>query len=165
MGRMTDIVPETQYQSLQHLTNHPPSQHRPVMDKVTLEADHLLGDSPDNGIVLDESSLPEKGTNLSELPVNVADDTARSIISRLGFIPHWFTDLRWLQWAIGNYPVTPSPSSSACSWTNQSTSQTSFSLGARRRVTMAGFTFLSGKKLDSSDYRLYLPQKWIDDRK
>ena len=59
--RMTEVVPETEYQSLQHFTTHSPWEHRPVMDQVALDADRLLGGSPDTGLILDESSLPKKG--------------------------------------------------------------------------------------------------------
>ncbi|MDD2467542.1 MAG: transposase [Desulfobulbus sp.] len=37
--RMTEVVPETQYQSLQHFTTHSPWDYRPVMDQVALDAD------------------------------------------------------------------------------------------------------------------------------
>jgi SRSO17 transposase len=59
--RMTEVVPETEYQSLQHFTSHSPWEHRPVMDQVALDADRLLGGSPDSALVLDESSMPKKG--------------------------------------------------------------------------------------------------------
>ncbi|MDD2468407.1 MAG: transposase, partial [Desulfobulbus sp.] len=59
--RMTEVVPETQYQSLQHFTTHSPWDYRPVMDQVALDADRLLGGTPDSGLILDESSIPKKG--------------------------------------------------------------------------------------------------------
>jgi len=59
--RMTEVVPETEYQSLQHFTTHSPWEHRPVMDQVALDADFLLGGTPDSGLILDESSMPKKG--------------------------------------------------------------------------------------------------------
>lgn len=59
--RMTEVVPETEYQSLQHFTTHSPWEYRPVMDQVALDADRLLGGTPDSGLILDESSMPKKG--------------------------------------------------------------------------------------------------------
>lgn len=59
--RMTEVVPDTEYQSLQHFTSHSPWDHRPVMDQVAVDADRLLGGSPDSALVLDESSMPKKG--------------------------------------------------------------------------------------------------------
>ncbi len=58
---MTEVVPETDYQSLHHFTTHSPWEHRSVMDQVALDADRFLGGSSDTAIVLDESSLPKKG--------------------------------------------------------------------------------------------------------
>jgi SRSO17 transposase len=59
--RMTELVPETEYQSLQHFTTHSPWEYRPVMDQVALDADRLLGGTPDSGLIIDESSMPKKG--------------------------------------------------------------------------------------------------------
>ena len=59
--RKTEVVPETEYQSKHHFTTHSPWAHRPVMDQVALDADRLLGGSPDTALVIDESSLPKKG--------------------------------------------------------------------------------------------------------
>ncbi|MDD2464756.1 MAG: transposase [Desulfobulbus sp.] len=61
MTEMTEVVPETQYQSLQHFTTYSPWDYRPVMDQVALDADRLLGGPPDSGLILDESSIPKKG--------------------------------------------------------------------------------------------------------
>jgi SRSO17 transposase len=58
---MVEVIPETEYQSLHHFMSHSPWEHRPVMDQVALDADRLLGDSPDTSLVIDESSLPKKG--------------------------------------------------------------------------------------------------------
>jgi SRSO17 transposase len=61
LERMTEVVPEVEYQSLQHFTSNSPWGHRPVMDQVARDADRLLGGSPDTALVIDESSLPKKG--------------------------------------------------------------------------------------------------------
>jgi SRSO17 transposase len=58
---MTEVVPETEYQSLQHFMTHSPWEHLPVMDQVAVDADRLFGSSPDTAIIIDECSLPKKG--------------------------------------------------------------------------------------------------------
>lgn len=93
---MTEVVPGTKYQSLHHFTTYSPWDHRPVIDQVALDADNLLGGSPDSALIIDESSLPKKGKNLSELPANGADDSEKSIIVRLAFMPRWFSGHRQL---------------------------------------------------------------------
>jgi SRSO17 transposase len=60
LERMTEVVPETEYQSLHHFTLHSPWERRPVMDQVALDADSLWGGSLDSALLLDESSLPKK---------------------------------------------------------------------------------------------------------
>ena len=55
--RMTEVVPETEYLSLHHVTTHSPWAHRPVMDQVALDADRLLGGSPDTALVRQTATL------------------------------------------------------------------------------------------------------------
>jgi len=55
--RKTEVVVNSEYQSLQHFISHSPREHRPVMDQVTLDADHLLGGA-DTGLIIDETSNP-----------------------------------------------------------------------------------------------------------
>lgn len=59
--RMTEVVPETEYQSLQHFVSHSPWEYRPVMNQVALDADRLLGGTSESGLTVDESSIPKKG--------------------------------------------------------------------------------------------------------
>jgi SRSO17 transposase len=40
--RMTEVVVDSEYQSLQHFISYSPWEHRSVMDQVALDADHLL---------------------------------------------------------------------------------------------------------------------------
>jgi SRSO17 transposase len=58
--RMTEVVVDSEYQSLQHFISHSPWRHRPVMDQVALDADRLLGGA-DTGLIIDETSNPKKG--------------------------------------------------------------------------------------------------------
>ena len=110
---MTEVVPETEYQSLHHFTTHSPWEHPPVMDQIALDADHLLGGSPDSALVIDESSLPKKGRK--------SVGVARQWCGRLGKVDNC---------QVGVYA-----------------------------------SLVLGSSVTLADYRLYLPQEWIDDRK
>ena len=59
--RMTEVVPDSDYQSMQHFVTDSPWQARPVMDQVALDADSLLGGSLDTGLIIDETSFPKAG--------------------------------------------------------------------------------------------------------
>jgi SRSO17 transposase len=59
--RMTEVVPDSDYQSLQHFVTHSPWESRPVMDQVAMDADRLLGGSQDTGLIIDETSFPKVG--------------------------------------------------------------------------------------------------------
>jgi SRSO17 transposase len=58
---MTEVVPDTEYQALQHFVSHSPWQSQPVMDQVARDASQLLGGGPDTGMILDETSFIKKG--------------------------------------------------------------------------------------------------------
>lgn len=59
--RMTEVVPDSDYQSLQHFVTHSPWESRPVMDQVAIDAGDLFGGSPDVGLIIDETSFPKAG--------------------------------------------------------------------------------------------------------
>ncbi len=59
--RMTEVVPDSDYQSLQHFVTHSPWESRPVMDQVAMDADRLLGGSQETGLIIDETSFPKAG--------------------------------------------------------------------------------------------------------
>jgi SRSO17 transposase len=59
--RMTEVIKDSEYQSLQHFISNSPWKHRPVMDQVAKDCDILLGESSDTGLILDETSIPKKG--------------------------------------------------------------------------------------------------------
>jgi len=61
MERMAEVVPETDYQRLQHFLTHSPWDHRAVMRQVASEADRLLGGKPDSCLLIDESGFVKKG--------------------------------------------------------------------------------------------------------
>jgi SRSO17 transposase len=61
MERMAEVVPETDYQRLQHFLTDSPWDHQAVMQQVAAEADRLLGGQPDRCLLIDESGFVKKG--------------------------------------------------------------------------------------------------------
>jgi SRSO17 transposase len=61
MERMEEVVPDCNYQSLQHFLSHSQWDVRAVLDQVAREADRHLGGSADTGFFIDESSFAKKG--------------------------------------------------------------------------------------------------------
>lgn len=59
--RMIEVVPNTEYQALQHFASKSPWDHRMVMDQVALDSDRHLGGTPDSGLIIDETGIPKKG--------------------------------------------------------------------------------------------------------
>jgi len=66
--RMEEVVPDCDYQSLQHFVSNSEWDARPVLDQVAVEADRHLGGSPDSCLAIDESAFQKKG----EMSVGVA---------------------------------------------------------------------------------------------
>jgi SRSO17 transposase len=58
---MTEVVPDSDYQSLQHFVTHSPWESRPVIDQVAMDVDCLFGGSSDTGLIIDETSFPKAG--------------------------------------------------------------------------------------------------------
>jgi len=61
MERMAEVVPETDYQRLQHFLSHSPWDPQAVMQQVAAEADRLLGGQPDSCLLIDEPGFVKKG--------------------------------------------------------------------------------------------------------
>lgn len=61
MERMEEVVPNCDYQALQHFLSHSQWDARAVLDQLALEADHHLGGSADTGFFIDESGFAKKG--------------------------------------------------------------------------------------------------------
>lgn len=61
MERMVEVVPQCDYQSLQHFLSHSQWDARAVLNQVAVEADRHLGGSADTGFFIDESSFAKKG--------------------------------------------------------------------------------------------------------
>jgi SRSO17 transposase len=61
MERMEEVVPECDYQSLQHFLSTSDWDARAVLDQVAVEADRHLGGAEDSCLLLDESAFEKKG--------------------------------------------------------------------------------------------------------
>lgn len=61
MERMEEVVPDCNYQSLQHFLSHSQWDARAVLDQVAREADSHLGGTEDSALLLDESAFAKKG--------------------------------------------------------------------------------------------------------
>jgi SRSO17 transposase len=61
MERMEEVVPDCDYQSLQHFVSDSEWDARAVLDQVAVEADRHLGGATDSCLLLDESSFQKKG--------------------------------------------------------------------------------------------------------
>ena len=58
---MIEVVPDTEYQALDHFASKSPWNHRLVMDQVALDSDRHLGGTPDTGLIIGETAIPKKG--------------------------------------------------------------------------------------------------------
>jgi SRSO17 transposase len=74
--RMTEVVPDADYQSVHHFVSQSPWEHQPALDQVARDCDRLLGGGPDTALIIDESGLPKKG--------NESVGVARQWCGRLG---------------------------------------------------------------------------------
>ena len=61
MERMEEVVPDCDYQSLQHFVSNSEWDAGAVLDQVAREADRHLGGSVDSCLLIDESSFQKKG--------------------------------------------------------------------------------------------------------
>ena len=61
MERMEEVVPDCDYQSLQHFLSNSEWDARAVLDQVAVEANRHLGGAADSCLLLDESSFEKKG--------------------------------------------------------------------------------------------------------
>lgn len=61
MERMEEVVPDCDYQSLQHFLSHSEWDARAVLDQVATEVDRHLGGTADSCLLIDESSFQKKG--------------------------------------------------------------------------------------------------------
>ena len=62
MERMAEAVPQADAQALQHFLSQSEWDWNPVMAQVATQADALLGGTADSCLILDETTIPKKGT-------------------------------------------------------------------------------------------------------
>lgn len=62
MERMAEAVPKADAQALQHFLSQSEWDWEPVIAQVATEADALLGGTADSCLILDETTIPKKGT-------------------------------------------------------------------------------------------------------
>ena len=62
MERMTEVVPESDEQVLQHFLSNSSWKERNVLDQVALEADRVIGGTENSALLIDESGISKKGT-------------------------------------------------------------------------------------------------------
>jgi SRSO17 transposase len=61
MERMAEVVPDSDAQVLQHFLSNSNWEARAVVDQVAMEADAVLGGSPNSALLIDESGITKKG--------------------------------------------------------------------------------------------------------
>jgi SRSO17 transposase len=61
MERMAEVVPESDDQALQHFLSNSRWDERGVLDQVALQANALLGGTPQSALLIDESGISKKG--------------------------------------------------------------------------------------------------------
>jgi SRSO17 transposase len=62
MERMNEVIPETDYESMQHFISNSPWSAREVMDKVAQDASTMFENCTSVGLLIDESGNGKKGT-------------------------------------------------------------------------------------------------------
>jgi len=62
MERMVEVVPDSEWQSLQNFLSHSPWSDRGLLDQLARDANHLIGGDADSCFIVDESAFDKKGT-------------------------------------------------------------------------------------------------------
>ena len=61
MERMVEVVPDSEWQSLQNFASHSPWRERGLLDQLAGDANDLIGGDADSCFVVDESAFDKKG--------------------------------------------------------------------------------------------------------
>ena len=61
MERMVEVVPDSEWQSLQNFLSHSPWSERGLLDQLGRDANHLIGGNVDSCFIVDESGFGKKG--------------------------------------------------------------------------------------------------------
>ena len=62
LERMSETVPDTGYQPIQHFISHSPWEDRPIRKLMAEKLNRLLGQTPYSGLLIDETPFAKKGT-------------------------------------------------------------------------------------------------------
>ena len=76
MDRMAEVVPKAKSRNLQQFLTHSKWEADAVIDQVACEADEILGDEQQTGLLIDESGFAKQG------PMSVG--VARQWLGRFG---------------------------------------------------------------------------------
>lgn len=113
MERMVEEIPKSDWDSMQHFISDSPWQHQPIMKQVGRDVSDLLGEHPDNFLLVDETAFTKKGKK--------SVGVARQWNGRLGKVDNC---------QVGVYTT----------------------LGRESKVTL-------------TDFRLFLPKEWTDNKR
>jgi SRSO17 transposase len=69
-------VPESEYEAMQHFISDSPWDEKKLMTQLQKDVYHLIGDSNDGALILDESGVPKQG--------NLSVGVSRQYCGRLG---------------------------------------------------------------------------------
>jgi SRSO17 transposase len=61
MERMVEVVPDSEWQSLQNFLSYSPWRERGILDQLARDANHLIGGDADSCFIVDESAVAKKG--------------------------------------------------------------------------------------------------------
>jgi SRSO17 transposase len=61
MERMVEVVPDSNWQSLQNFASHSPWSAKGLLDQIALDANQLIGGDADSCLIVDESAFGKKG--------------------------------------------------------------------------------------------------------
>jgi SRSO17 transposase len=61
MERMVEVVPDSDWQSLQNFTSHSPWSGQGLLDQIARDANHHIGGDADSCFIVDESGFSKKG--------------------------------------------------------------------------------------------------------
>ncbi len=61
LERMVEVVPDSDWQSLQNFASHSPWRERGLLDQLACDANHLIGGEADSCFIDDESAIAKSG--------------------------------------------------------------------------------------------------------
>ena len=80
MERMVEVVPDSDWDSVQHFISDSPWEHQPILNQIARDANRLVGGHADSYLIIDESAFSKKGHR--------SVGVARQWNGRLGKVDH-----------------------------------------------------------------------------